>query len=143
MTIPDTKAQRWSVAGAARHAREARAHAAEYLRASTLAIEQIEFLLQRGIHVHRTHGDTNRALAQVLAGCGYEPPYPRDSMAAARLVAQDHAQRLSQAQLYVMSPDMADVVAAAARTLADDDLDLMEFDDLPSPTGCLVLPEVM
>jgi hypothetical protein len=59
------------------------------------------------------------------------------------MIARDEAQRLSRAQLYVVSPDMADVVAAAARTLTGEDLDLLEADDLPSPTGCLVLPEVM
>jgi hypothetical protein len=144
VVAPGSNAQRWSAAGAARCAREARAAAAGYLRRSSLAVEQIEFLLRTGMHVyHRTHGDARRALAQVLAGCGYEAPFPDDAMAAARMVAHDEAQRLSRAQLYVVSPDMADVVAAGARTLTGEDVDLLEADDLPSPTGCLVLPEVM
>ncbi len=107
MVAPGSNAHRWSAAGAARFAREARASAAEYLRRSTLAVEQIEFLLRTGMHVyHRSHGDARRALAQVLAGCGYEAPFPDDAMAAARMIAHDEAQRLSRAQLYVVSPDM-------------------------------------
>lgn len=52
----------------------------------------------------------------------------------------DEARYLADAQLYVLSPHMCDVVIAAAQTLTIEDLKLLTNEDLPSPTGLLVLP---
>jgi hypothetical protein len=56
------------------------------------------------------------------------------------LVVADEARYLALADLYVLSPQMCDVVVAAAQTLARDDLQLMDLDDLPTRSGLLVLP---
>jgi hypothetical protein len=93
----------WSVAGAARFAREA-------------------------------------AMDMLLGGLGYRRPYPAGWDATAELLTGDDARHLADADLYVISPQMCDVVVAAAQSLTRDDLRLLAEEDLPSPSGLLVLP---
>src|SRR5688500_9971186 len=61
-------------------------------------------------------------------------------MQAAERVLRDEARWLGEADLYIVSPQMCDVVVAAAQTLTLDDLGLITPEDLPSPSGVLVLP---
>jgi hypothetical protein len=56
-------------------------------------------------------------------------------------VLADEARHLAEAELYVLSPQMCDVVIAAAQTLTIDDLALITSEDLPSPTGLVMLPQ--
>ncbi|HEX6655853.1 MAG TPA: hypothetical protein VF153_06540 [Candidatus Limnocylindria bacterium] len=53
---------------------------------------------------------------------------------------KDESVRLKAAPLYVMSPSMCDIVVAAAQSLTLKDLELVDAADLPTPSGCLVLP---
>lgn len=57
------------------------------------------------------------------------------------MMLNDEARYLSQADLYVLTPPMLTVVAAAAQTLSYSDLKQLHSDDLPGPTGLLVLPQ--
>jgi hypothetical protein len=57
------------------------------------------------------------------------------------MILNDEARYLSQADLYVITPQMLAVVAAAAQTLRYSDLSLLRDDDLPGPAGLLVLPQ--
>jgi hypothetical protein len=61
-------------------------------------------------------------------------------MDAAERVLADQARALAEAELYILSPQMCDVVVAAATTLTLDDLTLITADDPPTPSGLLVLP---
>lgn len=133
----------WSATAAARFAREARAAAVRYLRSSAVALDQLEVLVRTSYEIHyRMHGnDPEKALAAMLRPAGYRPPFPDGPGAVARLLARDEAERLAVADLYIVSPDMSDVVVAAAKALRSDDVDLLDETDLPSPTGCLVLPQ--
>jgi hypothetical protein len=54
------------------------------------------------------------AAATLFGGLGYLPLYPEDWLDAAELTLGDEAACLSAADLYVLSPDMCDVVVAAA-----------------------------
>ena len=76
----------------------------------------------------------------LYGGLGYRPPYPANWEDAAELLSRDEAHYLATAELYVITPQMCDVVIAAAQTLTVDDLKLLDEDDLPSPAGLLVLP---
>ncbi|MEV5718753.1 hypothetical protein AB0L41_33115 [Amycolatopsis mediterranei] len=57
---------------------------------------------------------------------------------AAEQVGTDEAGYLAEADLYVLGPEMCDVVIAAAQSLATDDLDLLTGDNLPSLTGLVL-----
>jgi hypothetical protein len=136
------RARRWSVRSAARFARDARSGTVEHLRTAPIARRTQEAKLARAFSIHRAAFDGRRDKATVLlfGGMGYRPPYPTELPAAAEMVVADEGRVLAGADLYVMTPDMCDVVVAAASTLTADDLHLFDEDDLPSPTGLLVLP---
>jgi hypothetical protein len=55
------------------------------------------------------------------------------------MVLTDEARYLAAADLYVLTPQMLDVVIAAAQSLTFADLSLLR-DDLPSPSGVVILP---
>jgi len=92
--------------------------------------------------LHRTHlGNEDAAALMLLTGLGYpETWHPEHWYAAAETVIDDEAADLAKADLYILSPQMVDVVAAAAASLTMDDLSLLCADDLPCRTGVLVLP---
>lgn len=81
------------------------------------------------------------AIRLLLTGMGYSETWrPENMQEVADTVLADHAADLAAADLYVLSPQMCDVVAAAAQTLTTEDLTLLTEQDLPSPSGQLVLP---
>jgi hypothetical protein len=80
------------------------------------------------------------ARALQFATMGYPPPYPEDWEQASAVMVADEARYLAQADLYVLTPQMLDVVIAAAQTLTFADLGLLREDDLPSPCGVVILP---
>ena len=86
--------------------------------------------------------DTVRGTASALlfGGSGLTAPYPASFDEGARRILDLRAADLDAATLYVLSPSMCDVVIAAAQTLTVDDLALLDEDDLPGPTGLLMLP---
>jgi hypothetical protein len=131
----------WSLAAAARAARDARAAAVRYMRSSPLERAWQATILERAPRSRATAtGDLDAARALFFATMGYPPPYPATWRQASAMVLNDEARYLSQAQLYVLTPQMLAVVAAAAHTLSYQDLALLRDDDLPSPAGLLVLP---
>ena len=130
----------WSLTGAARAAREARISSAKFLATPAMAQRhrgQIEWAL--GIHAIHNGGDLLRALADLSRSLGYVLPYP-DPDLLSELILQDEARFLNGATLYVLSPDMTDVVVAAALTLTIEDLELIHAETLPTQTGLIVLP---
>lgn len=131
----------WSMAGAARYAREARISTVAYLQSAPIARELRQVNLTRAYEIHlasvRRH---EAALDLLLGGLGYRRPYPAGWHATAEVLTSDEARVLAGADLYVISPQMCDVVVAAAQSLTRDDLQLLAEDDLPGPTGLLVLP---
>jgi len=76
----------------------------------------------------------------VLCSLVLPAPYPDDWARVSAAVLADEAHYLTEAELYVLTPQMMDVVVAAAQTLNLDYLALLAEDDLPSPAGVLVLP---
>lgn len=134
--------KKWTAAGAARAGREARIATAEHLDNAPIAQLWQAGKLMYGYELALGQVDGHEAIAQamLLGGMGLAPPYPRDWHDAAGLVLGDEVEALRAAQLYVLSPQMCDVVLAAAQTLTFDDLELVDEDDLPSPTGMVVLP---
>ncbi len=52
----------------------------------------------------------------------------------------DEARYLGAADLYVLTPQMLDVVIAAAQSLSSADLGLLRDDDLPGRSGVVILP---
>ena len=71
----------------------------------------------------------------VFANMGYPPPYPASWDQASAMMLADEARYLAGADLYVLTPQMLDVVIAAAQPLTFADLALPREDDLPSPSG--------
>ncbi|MBW0095334.1 hypothetical protein I4I73_04885 [Pseudonocardia sp. KRD-184] len=134
--------KKWTAAGAARAGREARIATAEHLDGAPIARLWQAGKLMYGYELALGQVDGHESIAQamLLGGMALAPPYPRDWHDAAGLVLADEVEALRTAQLYVMSPQMCDVVLAAAQTLTFDDLELVDEDDLPSPTGMVVLP---
>jgi len=134
-------AGKWTVTSAARYARQARNETAAHMETAGIARELRKYKLRRAYEVHTTNL-RNREAARVMlfGGLGYVPPYPDDWAEAAELLTRDDAQYLATADLYVITPQMCDVVIAAAQSLTVEDLQLLAEDDLPSPTGLLVLP---
>ena len=131
----------WSLAGSARFARDARIAAARYMRHAQAEQDWYAAMLAYG-HQARTatSGDPDAARALQFATMGYAPPYPRDWDQASAQVLADEARYLAEADLYVLTPQMLDVVVAAAQTLTFADLGLLRADDLPSPSGVVILP---
>ncbi|MGP4027138.1 hypothetical protein [Actinomadura sp. 3N407] len=133
---------RWSLAGSARWARRARIATAEHLRSAPIARSYQAAVLQHAFDVKVAHlgGYPAEAWALLLGGMGYRAPFPPDAHLAALMVLEDEARFLTGADLYVLTPQMCDVVVAAAQSLTEDDLELLDAEDLPSPSGLVVLP---
>lgn len=146
---------KWSASGSARSARTARIATASHLRHTDVACRWEVTRLISALEVWREHltaqtreltanpdQDLVEHVAQHLlfGGSGLSQPYPSRLEDAARAVLRRRADDLDAATLYVLAPSMCDVVIAAAQTLSLDDLGLIDPDDLPSPTGMLLLP---
>jgi hypothetical protein len=131
----------WSLAAAARSARDARIAAVRYMREASAERQWHANVLAYG-HQARTAstGDPAAARALQFATMGYPPPYPGNWDRAAAVMLADEARFLTRADLYVLTPQMLDVVIAATQTLTFADLGLLRQDDLPSPSGVVVLP---
>lgn len=131
----------WSVVSAARFAREARIATVRYLRDAPIARAWHLGKLQGAYGYHLAHlRDPATAWAQLFGGLGYRAPYPADWEQAVETVLTDEARYLTEADLYVLTPQMCDVVIAAAQGLTREDLELMSEDDLPGLSGLVVLP---
>ena len=76
-------------------------------------------ILARG-HESRAAGaeSPEAALSLFFATMRYRPPYPGTWRQASAMILNDEARYLAQADLYVLTPQMLDVVAAAAQTLS-------------------------
>lgn len=135
------KAKQWTAAGAARAARESRISAVKYLRNSDLAMKlEAQMLIDSyRVKLATFHGNEHAAMLDLFGGMGYRSQFS-DWRSASRTVLDDEARCLAEAQLYVISPHMCDVVIAAAQSLTTEDLDLAIHDDLPSLTGLVMLP---
>lgn len=131
----------WTLAASARAAREARIATARHLRTAPIARLWEASKLQNAHRLQLAHvGSPATATAMLFAGMGYKPPFPADWQAAAELVLADEARYLAEADLYILTPQMCDVVIAAAQTLTRADLELVSEDDPPAMTGLVVLP---
>jgi len=131
----------WSLAGSARSARDARIAAVRYLRHGAAEQRWYAAMLAHGHQAWTAAGGDPAAVRAVeFAVMGYPPPYLQDWEQAAAVVLADEERGLAQADLYVLTPQMLDVVIAAAQTLDFTDLGLLTEDDLPSPAGVVVLP---
>jgi ethanolamine utilization microcompartment shell protein EutS len=81
------------------------------------------------------------AKSLLITGMGYPETWSPDNWSdLMEQVLADEARNLGAADLYVLTPQMADVVTAAALSLTIDDLMLMTEEDLDSPSGLVVLP---
>ncbi len=131
----------WSLAAAARTAREARIAAVRYMQEAAIEREWHATTLAYGHQARAARTDNpDRARAMVFATMGYPPPYPDSWDQASAMMLADEARYLGGADLYVLTPQMLDVVTAAAQSLTFADLGLLREDDLPSPSGAVVLP---
>lgn len=127
--------------GTARYARDARIATAADLRDAPIALQWQAQKLLRDWDVHMTGvGHEPITPALVFGAPGYRPPYPPTWSAAAERMLAHEARYLAEADLYVLTPPMCDVVVAAALSLAVHDLELMDADDLEGRAGLLVLP---
>jgi hypothetical protein len=139
--MADKRQNERSLAGAARSARDARIATVKYQRNAPIARLWQSAKLQRAFQLQLAHvGDPDVAGALLFGGLGYKPPFPSNWEAAAELVLADEAQYLAAADLYILTPQMCDVVIAAAQTLTRQDLEMVGEDDLPGRTGLVVLP---
>jgi hypothetical protein len=131
----------WSLAAAARAARDARIAAVRYMRETVIEREWHAVTLAYGHRTRVAQSDNpDQARAVVFANMGYPPPYPESWDQASAMMLVDEARYLADADLYVLTPQMLDVVIAAAQSLTFADLALLREDDLPSPSGAVVLP---
>ena len=137
-----TSGKPWTLTGAARSARDARLSAIRYMRTCPLERDWQAAVLAYG-HESRIPDTASPEAARALffSTLGYPPPYPATWQEASAMILNDEARYLAQAGLYVLTPEMADVVAAAAQTLSYADLSLLRDDDLPGPAGLVVLPQ--
>lgn len=158
----------WTATGAARRARDLRAQTVELLggeltgqregRHSFNARRVADELYPHFLTFRRSGYGVNTALAMLHSGLGYPPRYliqaPSGGTSYADEVAEnlgtlatrlltDDVSLLAQSELYAISPELCDVVTASAASLTDDDCALIEADDLPSPTGLIVLPHTV
>ena len=129
----------WTAAGAARLALDARIAAVRYMTGAQIERDWYARMLEHGHQVRAASGNPVAARALQFATMGYEAAPPRWIEASAIILA-DELRHLAAADLYVLSPQMLDVVVAAAQTLTFEDLSLLTAEDLPSPTGALLLP---
>lgn len=142
--------RRWTAAGAARAARDARIATTAFLRDAPVMREwhASKMLLSHQVLVSHMRREVPHdeaaymsALRLLLAGLGYPASWRPSSMAeVVETVLADEARYLADADLYVLSPQMCDVVTAAAQTLTLEDRSLITEQDLPSRSGLLVLP---
>jgi hypothetical protein len=131
----------WSLAAAARSARDARVGAVRYMREASAERQWHASILEYAHRERAASGsDPDGARALQFATMGYPPPYPGDWDQAAAMVLADEARYMAGADLYVLTPQMLDVVVAAAQSLTFADLGLLREDDLPSPAGVVILP---
>jgi hypothetical protein len=130
------KITEWTAAGAARAAREARIATVGFLREAPIARAWQAQKLMSAFRVKVAHlGQEEAAASLLFTGMGYAQSWrPAHWMEAAERVLADEARYLAEADLYILSPQMCDVVIAAAQTLTRDDLSLITEDDLPSLT---------
>jgi hypothetical protein len=88
----------WSLAGAARFAREARTGTASHMRTAPIARRLRKYKLTRAYEIHKTNFSSRTAATVMLfGGLGYRPPYPADWDEAAELVTGDEARSLAAA----------------------------------------------
>lgn len=139
----------WTASGAARQARDARIATAGFFRDAPAAREWNQAKLmaayQTKVNALRLQAPEpvarEVAMSLLLTGLGYAETWsPEGWDEVTNRVVADEARYLAEADLYVLSPQLADVVVAAAQTLTIDDLALMTADDLPSRSGLLLLP---
>lgn len=131
----------WTLNGSARFARDARIATVAHLRDAEVARKWHARKLMRAWDVHMAIvGDESSATVMLLGGLGYEPPYPPHWYATADRLLSDEARFLAEADLYVLTPQMCDVVVAAALSLTVKDLELLDPDDLAGRSGLVVLP---
>ncbi len=141
MTTDRVREKAWTLVGAARSARDARIAALRYMREAPLERQWLAGILEYGHQVRTAAtGDPDAARALQFSTMGYPAPYPQDWNQAGALVLADEARYLAQTDLYVLTPQMLDMVVAAAQTLTFDDLYLLREDDLPSPSGLVIFP---
>ncbi|MDT4993080.1 MAG: hypothetical protein QOH97_2972 [Actinoplanes sp.] len=134
----------WTVAGAARFAREARTQTVLHLaRAQTPVVWQTHGLAAAFNLWLKMYGTRQAAAEKVLAPMGYPPPYSGMIDKYAERYVRDSANELGVSSLFVVSPAMNDVVVAAAETLSLDDLNRVDEADLPTPAGLVVLPSAL
>jgi hypothetical protein len=140
-TAADRSRGRWTLTGGAVEARAARITTVEHLRTAGIArLAQVD-RLQRACRLQAAHlGNPKAAIATVFGGMGYQPPCTGDLERAAEMVVADEARYLGSADLYALTPQMCDVVVAAAQTLGVQDLELLREEDLPSVAGMVMLP---
>ena len=132
----------WSLAAAARAARQARIAAVRYMREAAIEREWHAAVLSYGHQAGRPQRQPGRSPRPALRhhGLGYPPPYPDGWEQASAMMLADEARYLAGADLYVLTPQMLDVVIAAAQSLTFADLALLREDDLLSPSGSVILP---
>jgi len=137
------KKMAWTAAGAARAARESRISTAAFMREAEVArLWQAGRFMEEHQVKTQTLGDSDAAALLLTTALGYPEDWrPTDWMRAADTILGDLADTMADADLYVLSPAMRDVVVAAALTLTLDDLALFSQDDLPALKGLLVLPD--
>src|SRR5689334_9192381 len=122
--------KKWSVGRAAQLARTMRTETAEHLRTAPIAREWRKAKVVRAYEIHsRNLGSRDAAKALLYGGLGHRPPYPASWDDAATVLIGDEARYLADAQLYVISPQMCDVVIAAAQSLTAEDLKLLDKED--------------
>lgn len=68
---------------------------------------------------------------------------PASNSEAITAVLQDRAEKVRDAPIFLLNDEMLDVVIAAAKSLSPDDLAGLTEEDLPQPTGFLMLPRDM
>src|SRR5580704_2170766 len=105
------KPRAWSVAGAARFAREARIATVRHLRTAPIARTWELVSLQSAFHMHLAHmGSPEAAWGQLFGGLGYSGRFAPGWEEAVSIVVADEARYLAEADLYVLTPQMCDTV---------------------------------
>jgi hypothetical protein len=107
--------KQWTAAGAARFAREARAQTVLHLAKARTPVRWQVYGLSAGFDLWRRMCGSRRLAAEVLLGpIGYPPPYAGSIDDYAQQITRDCATATAAASLFVVSPTMHDVVAAAS-----------------------------
>lgn len=152
-----TEDEEWSPKKAARQALDMRAKTARYMGSEENITRLLDELQLRYLGLMRSgEFGLDAAIEVIYSGFGYKPDRSdsgdrmslrdpaeyvnRMLRALAERIANDEAEQLASAELYIVSPEMWDVVVAAAATLSDEDVRLCTPEDLPSPNGLVVFP---